>query len=136
MESNRVKELWGTQFPIVEEGLSEEAVVSFVNGIMERSPKDAKEPKQSPALLKLAEETVLEAHRIADEMQEDACLATIAHAEHQAQEMVQEAWRQGQRILRAAEQHAAEVRAEAKAQAELTLLKLEASASHSLIVRA
>ena len=109
-----IREHWGTQFHVVPEGLAEDEVVSFVDELMK---KGGKEDKQA-SLVKLAEQTVVEADRLAESIKEqarkeaeDERAGAVAAAKEQASE-------QAQRLVKRAERDAA-------AQAEATLAKTQ-----------
>jgi cell division septum initiation protein DivIVA len=71
--SNRdVIELWGRDFNLVKNGLSEAQVVSFVNDLAKQHDVLLQRQEHLAALTKLAERTVSEADRIADELKQDA----------------------------------------------------------------
>ena len=69
-KSVEVKELWGTRFDVVQNGLSEEQVVSFVTDLMAEAQKAREGQERQSSLLKLAEQTVLEAERMAAEIKD------------------------------------------------------------------
>jgi cell division septum initiation protein DivIVA len=71
--SNRdVIELWGREFNLVKNGLSEAQVVSFVNDLAKQHDVLLQRQEHLAALTKLAERTVTEADRIADELKQDS----------------------------------------------------------------
>ena len=72
MVANKVKQLWGVEFSVVPEGLQEDQVVSFVNRLMEKSHNGGSENNRQSSLLKLAEQTVIEAHKLAESIKEQA----------------------------------------------------------------
>ena len=118
VDSSDVKELWGTEFHVVADGLSEEEVVSYVEKLKDEAQKAKQEHDRQSSLLKLAEQTVVEADKLAEsikiEARQEAEAETakmVAGAEGQAQEQVQ-------RLLRKAERDAAAQTAELVAKAE------------------
>ena len=74
-----VIELWGREFNIVKSGLSEAQVVSFVNDLAKQHDVLLQRQEHLAALTKLAERTVSEADKLAEEMKEEA--RTQANAE-------------------------------------------------------
>lgn len=118
VDSSDVKELWGTEFHVVADGLSEEEVVSYVEKLKDEARKANEEHVRQSSLLKLAEQTVVEADKLAEsikiEARQEAEAETakmVAGAEGQAQEQVQ-------RLIRKAERDAAAQTAELIAKAE------------------
>ena len=75
-----VVELWGREFNVVKNGLSEAQVVSFVNDLAKQHDVLIQRQEHLVALTTLAERTVSEADKLADEMK--------AEARKQAQEQV------------------------------------------------
>ncbi len=118
MEKEDVRELWGNEFRVVPEGLSEEEVVSFVNGLMEKSRQGRQDKGQQASLLKLAEQTVVEADKLAESIKQQAreeaeeeSAAHLAAAQEQARE-------QAQRLVKKIERGATEQSSAAVAKAE------------------
>ena len=72
MEMNEVKELWGVQFSVVPEGLAENEVVSYVDDLREEVRKEREERERQASLLKLAEQTVIEADKLAESIKDQA----------------------------------------------------------------
>ncbi len=102
-----VVELWGREFNVVKNGLSEAQVVSFVNDLAKQHDVLLQRQEHLTALTTLAERTVTEADKVAEEIK--------AEAKKQAQE-------QATKVLADAEasakEESARVVAEAQAQAE------------------
>ncbi len=129
-EEAEVKELWGVSFSITPQGLSEEQVVSFVNELREKSAAEREEHEKQASLLKLAEQTVVEADRLAETIKErarDESQAEAAMIRAGAETSAQE---DARKIIEAAEQEAAaqSSAAIAKAQGEGLELILNAQA--------
>ena len=59
-----VKQLWGTEFHFVSKGLAEEEVVSFVEKLMDQARETGEDHDRQSSLLKLAEQTVVEADKL------------------------------------------------------------------------
>ena len=117
MAEAHVREHWGTQFHVVPEGLAEDEVVSFVDELMEKGRKEEKHA----SLVKLAEQTVVEADRLAESIKkqarkeaEDERAGAIAAAKEQARE-------ETQRLVKRAER-------DAVVQAEATLARTQSEA--------
>jgi len=159
MNPNRdVVELWGREFNIVKSGLSEAQVVSFVNDLVKQHDMLLQRQEHLAALTKLAERTVTEADKLADETKREAinqaraeaariladaegrakaeAARIIAEAEARAQQMVKEkeaeamaaATEQAEAIKSGAERLADEVRREAAAQARAEVSRIIAEA--------
>ena len=67
-----VKELWGVTFDLVPRGLSEEQVSSFVTELMDKAAEERAVHEKQASLLRLAEQTVVEADRLAENIKERA----------------------------------------------------------------
>ncbi len=67
-----VVELWGREFNLVKNGLSEVQVVSFVNDLTKQHEALLQRQDHLGALTTLAERTVIEAEKLAAEIREDA----------------------------------------------------------------
>ncbi len=81
MAGNNVKHLWGAEFSVVPEGLSEGQVVSFVNDLMARSQGNGAEAERHSSMVQLAEKTILEAHKLAESSKERATRDAEVEAE-------------------------------------------------------
>jgi F0F1-type ATP synthase membrane subunit b/b' len=159
MNPNRdVVELWGREFNIVKSGLSEAQVVSFVNDLVKQHDMLLQRQEHLAALTKLAERTVTEADKLADEAKQEAAdqakaeaakiladaegrakdeaARIIAEAEARAQQIVKEkeakvmatATEQAEAIKSGAERLADEVKREAEAQARAETSRIIAEA--------
>ncbi|GEM_PF-6130699 len=100
----RVTRLWGREFSIVKEGLSQEEVMDFVNELLSKQ-KPSEEFAHITSLRKLAEQTVIEADKLA--------LSIRREAEEQATRIIAEA----KSIMRDAEEQAARTTVEAEQKA-------------------
>ena len=138
MEKSEVKELWGVEFSVVPNGLSQEEVVSFVNNLMEQARKAGGEQDRQTSLLKLAEQTVVEADKLAESIKqqsrqeaEEEAAKVIAAAQGEAAERVQ-------RLIQKAERDGTEQASEAVAKAEREAQELitKARKEAQLIVQA
>ncbi len=122
MAENNVRHLWGTEFSVVPEGLSEGQVVSFVNDLIARSPGNGTEVERHSSLVQLAEKTILEAHKLADSIKEKATRDAEAEAERITKLAHETAREQAARALesaqREAEKNANAVAAQAENQAQ------------------
>ena len=81
MAGNNVKHLWGAEFSVVPEGLSEGQVVSFVNDLIARSQGNGAEGERHSSMVQLTEKTILEAHKLAESIKERATRDAEAEAE-------------------------------------------------------
>ena len=135
-EEAKVKELWGVSFSIAPQGLSEEQVVSFVNELMEKSAAEREKHEKQASLLKLAEQTVVEADRLAETIKERARNESQAEAAMIRAEAETSAREDARKIIEAAEQEAAaqSSAAIAKAQGEGQELILKALAEGQRIL--
>ena len=70
--NKKVTELWGQEFDVVKEGLSESQVVAFVTKLFGENKALAKKVERLDFLEKLAEKTVREADELAMSMREQA----------------------------------------------------------------
>ena len=122
MAGNNVKHLWGTEFSVVPEGLSEGQVVSFVNDLIARSQGNGAEAERHSSLVQLAEKTILEAHKLAESIKERATRDAEAEAERITKLTHEKAREQAARVLesvqREAETSANAVTAQAENQAQ------------------
>ena len=80
MVSGNAKKLFGTEFSIVPHGLSEEEVVSFVNNLKLEPHNGGFDEKRQSSLITLAEQTVIEAHKLAESIKEQAVRDAEAEA--------------------------------------------------------
>ena len=106
-----VTELWGHKFEVVKNGLSEAQVVSFVNELMSEHEMLIQRQEHLSSLTKLAEKTVAEAEKLAEEIKKEAA----DKAKDEASKIVAEAEAQAQQ---SAEEERAEIMAKATKQAE------------------
>jgi cell division septum initiation protein DivIVA len=119
LSSNRdVIELWGREFNLVKNGLSEAQVVSFVNDLAKQHDVLLQRQEHLVALTKLAERTVAEADKIADELKQDARKQAKDEANKMMAEAEMAAKTQSSRIIFDAE-------AAAKSQSERILSDAE-----------
>ena len=131
--TDEVKEHWGVEFSIVSQGLAEDEVVSFVDSLMDQADKERQEQDRQASLLKLAEQTVIEADKLADGIkqqarqeadEEGASIRAAAEeaAKEQAQRIVKKSQRdaasQSSATIAKADKEAQEVVAKARNDAE------------------
>ena len=73
MENAEAKKvLWGEEFHVVPEGLAEDEVVSFVDDLMEQSRQIRDDQERQASLHRLAEQTVVEADKLAASIKQQA----------------------------------------------------------------
>ena len=135
MRENK-RDLWGHEFDVVREGLSESQVVTFVNNLLEEQKRLQQSQEHLASLTKLAEVTVMEADRLAANIAEEAkqkaeadMARVIAEAEQQARESAQEkeahvlaeAEREAQSMVESAKIKVSKIEAEAKQEEELQI---------------
>ena len=96
-DNKNVIELWGHDFKRVRDGLDEGQVVSFVNELNGERDLLVRRVEHLSSLTKLAEKTVLEADRLAEEIKRESVEqakvetnAIMAKAEEQAQQIIEE----------------------------------------------
>ena len=89
--------LWDQKFRIVKKGLDEAEVVSFVSRLMGERDQLLQQGRHFSALTKLAERTIVESDKLAEEIKKEAADkakveadAVIARAEEQAQQIIEE----------------------------------------------
>lgn len=125
-DTGEVRELWGQRFNIVENGLDEGQVTTYVNGLLERFNALAEEHEHLAPLRQLAERTVKEADKLAAEIQQNAqseaeaeAARIRAKAQEQAEKITAEAESQAQAkaqsILSEAQEEARRIQAQVKA---------------------
>ena len=92
-----VVELWGHEFSLAKNGLDETQVVSFVNELISERDLLLQRAEHLSTLTKLAEKTIVEADRLAEEIKKEAideakaeAKAILAEADEQAQQMMEE----------------------------------------------
>lgn len=92
-----VVELWGRKFNIAKEGLDEAQVAPFVNDLISERDMLVQRVERCSSLTKLAEKTVAEADKLAEELKEEArdqakaeASKIIAQAEEQAQQIIEQ----------------------------------------------
>ena len=138
------------EFRVVPDGLAEDEVVSFVNNLMEQSRVGGDDDDRQGSLRKLAEQTVVEADKLAESIQqqarkdaEEASAKVLAAAEEQAQVHAQriikraerdadsqsrqttaKAEKEAQDSLQEARERAANIEAEAKVEAEYIVRRM------------
>ena len=106
MGNDSVKELWGVQFFIVPEGLAEEQVVNFVDGLIARSQNGSEGKDHHSALFSLAAQTVVEATNIAESTKEQARQEADAEAARIRSKAEEEAREQARQVLETARNEA------------------------------
>ena len=110
-QNRDIVELWGREFNIVRNGLSEAQVVSFVNELVKQHDLLIQRQEHMAALTQLAERTVTEAGKMAEDLKKEAANQAKAEA---------------QRITAEAEAVAARITAEAQAHAQEMIKQREA----------
>ncbi len=121
--SRDIVELWGREFNIVKNGLSEAQVISFVNDLAKQHDILLQRQEHLAALTKLAERTVSEADKLADDFKQDAkkqakneASKLIAEAEtsakNQSERIINEAEAKAEQLIKEKEAHAMTAAAE------------------------
>ena len=107
MEQKDTKELWGVEFRTVPDGLDEDQVVSFVDKLMEQSRLGRDEQERQASLHKLAEQTVVEADKLAESIKEDARKEAQEEAARIQAAAEEQAQAEADRIIKQAERDSA-----------------------------
>lgn len=118
-----IVELWGREFNIVKNGLSEAQVISFVNDLAKQHDILLQRQEHLAALTKLAERTVSEADKLADELKQDAkkqakndtgkmIAEAEASAKNESARIISEAEAKAEQLIKEKEAHAMTAAAE------------------------
>ncbi len=102
----KVKELWGEKFSIVPHGLAEDQVVAYVNRLLEHSKRRESAEERQSTLLKLAEQTVIEADKLAASIKAQAKKEAEEEKARIVAQAADKAREEGQKIIKAAEDEA------------------------------
>ena len=120
-----VVELWGHEFNLTKNGLDEAQVASFVNELISERDLLTQRVEHLSTLTKLAEKTIVEADKLAEELKKEAidqakaeAKAIIAKADEQAQTMIEE---KRTEIINIATEEAEAIKANAEREAELLI---------------
>ena len=120
-----VVELWGREFNLTRNGLDEAQVVAFVNELINERDQLLQRVEHLSTLTKLAEKTIVEADRLAEEIKKEAideakaeARAILAKADEQAQQMIEE---KRAEIINIANEEAQAIKANAEREAELLI---------------
>lgn len=145
-EANK-KQLWGQEFDIVEQGLSEEQVIKFVNSLLSKFKTLSEKKRNMTTLDTLSEITAIEVERYAGEIKAKAkreaeaeTAMVIAHANQKARGVMLEARKKAQditqkeveEIIQTAYRKAAIIETEAKQQSQLFLIRSRNSIQEQL----
>ena len=124
------------KFKRAKNGLDEEQVVSFINELISQQDILLQHEEHLSSLTKLAEKTVTEADKLAEEIKakateqaKDEANAIIAREEEQAQQIIEE---KRAEIMNIVTEKAAAIEAEAEREAELLLENQEKKIKHEL----
>jgi vacuolar-type H+-ATPase subunit E/Vma4 len=147
--SRDVVELWGREFNVVKNGLSEAQVVSFVNDLVKQHDVLLQRQEHLAALTTLAERTVTEADKLAEQMKgeskkqsQEQAAKIIAEAEAsaksessrilaQAQGLAEKAAKEKEtQALAAADKLAAELKRAAETEAKRVIAEAESKGRH------
>ncbi len=131
-----VIELGGREFTRVRNGLDEAQVASFINELINQRDTHAQAHEHASSLIKLAERIVIEADKLAQEIKTKA----MDQAKAEADAIIAEAERQGQRIgeekctevVAIANEEAAAIKTEAERQAKKLLKNERGRIQHDL----
>ena len=113
-----IVELWGHEFSIAKNGLDETQVVSFIDELINERDLLLKRMEHLSTLTKLAEKTIVEADRLAEDTKKEAkaeAEAILAKADEQTQQMIRE---KRAEIITIANKEAEVIKANAEREAE------------------
>jgi vacuolar-type H+-ATPase subunit H len=117
-KNGKTKEIWGRQFSVVKHGLDEHEVFSFVGTLIDRNNEYAEKLEHLDSLVKLAENTIVEADQEAERIRTQV----LERADEEARAVLaragEDAKAQAQVILSDAEEAAAVQAAKILAEAE------------------
>ncbi|TET25489.1 MAG: hypothetical protein E3J67_03795 [Dehalococcoidia bacterium] len=113
-DRENIVELWGQEFNLAQKGLDENQVVPFVNEIITERDRLVKHEEHVSSLTKLAERTVTEADKIAEDIRKEA----REKAEEEAKKIVEE---ERNKVITAANEEAEKIKADAEQEAEALL---------------
>lgn len=122
---DNVVELWGHEFSLAKNGLDEAQVVSFVNELISERDLLLQRAEHLSTLTKLAEKTIVEADKLAEDIKKEArdeaeaeAKAILAKADEQAQQMMEE---KRTEIVTIATEEAETIKANAEREAEVLI---------------
>ncbi len=122
MRAKTIRQLWGREFEVVKEGLDESQVEGFVAELVGERDMLVERQEHLLSLTKLAEKTVAEADRLAEDIKREAekegrtkADKILAKAEQEAQETMEQ---KRQEILAATDSEAATIIANAQKEVE------------------
>jgi len=120
-----IVELWGHEFSLARNGLDEAQVVPFVNELISERDLLLQRVEHLSTLTKLAEKTIVEADRLAEEIKKEAvdeakseAEAILAKADEQAQQLVKE---KRTEIITTATEEAEAIKTNAEREVELLI---------------
>ncbi len=114
----KIRELWGRKFKTVKNGLDETEVFSFIGGLIDQNNALASKLEHLDSLTKLAERTVIEANKQAQDFKKEAAEKANASAASIIAEAEEKARKEVHRITSEAEQKARQSAEEKIATAE------------------
>ena len=71
-KNGKVRELWGRKFRIIKNGLDEREVFSFISSLIDQNNEYARKQEHLDSLIRLAENTVIEADKQAESIKIEA----------------------------------------------------------------
>lgn len=120
-----IVELWGHEFSLAKNGLDETQIVSFVNELISERDLLLQRAEHLSTLTRLAEKTIVEADRLAEDIKKETideaktgAEAILAKAEEQSQQMIEE---KRTEIITIATGEAEALKANAEREAELLI---------------
>ena len=120
-----IVELWGHEFSLARNGLDEAQVVPFVNELISEHDLLLQRVEHLATLTKLAEKTIVEADKLAEEIKKEAvdeakteAEAILAKADEQAQQLIEE---KRTEIITTATEEAEAIKANAEREVELLI---------------
>ena len=130
-KNGKVKEIWGRKFSLTKNGLDEQEVFSFVGNLIDQNNEYAKKLEHLDYLVKLGENTVIEADNEAERIKSQAHERAEEDAQILIDKIGDEARAQAERIIADAEEEA-KVRAEDIILVTQSIVQERVSASEQL----
>lgn len=105
--NGKTTEIWGREFQLVNHGLDQREVFSFVGGLIDRNNEYSEKLEHLDSLVKLGEDTIIEADQEAERIRQQACDSANVEAEAIIARTEEEARVLSDRLLAEAEQASA-----------------------------
>jgi F0F1-type ATP synthase membrane subunit b/b' len=119
-KNGKIRQLWGREFSVVKHGLDEKEVFTFVGGLIDRNNEYAEKLDHVDSLVKLGENTIIEADLEAERIRAEARQIAEEEARGIVLRAEQDARAEAQSIVAKAEEEAAQQAAQILAEADET----------------